>query len=100
MRLAELIMAVVMGLASIAMMVKSAELPIGWIDGEGPGGGAFPFWLAAGMGVCCREVVRSVDTIDVASPQFKSSANAICSQWRHQRREFHHRDEKTSEIFF
>jgi putative tricarboxylic transport membrane protein len=34
-------------------MWKSAELPIGWIEDEGPGAGAFPFWLAAGMLVCC-----------------------------------------------
>jgi putative tricarboxylic transport membrane protein len=52
-RAAELIMALIMGACSIALMVKSAQLPIGWIPGEGPGGGAFPFWLAAGMLVCC-----------------------------------------------
>jgi hypothetical protein len=34
-------------------MWKSTELPIGWIPGSGPGGGAFPFWLAAGMLICC-----------------------------------------------
>ena len=50
---AEPIVAVVMALCSIGLMVKSAELPVGWIAGEGPGGGAFPFWLAAGMLVCC-----------------------------------------------
>ncbi len=53
MRRAELIMAIVMGLSSIGLMWKSAELPIGWIPEEGPGGGAFPFWLSAGMLVCC-----------------------------------------------
>ena len=37
-----------MALCSIGLMVKSAELPVGWISGEGPGGGAFPFWLGAG----------------------------------------------------
>ena len=50
---AEPIMAVVMALCSIGLMVKSAELPVGWIPDEGPGGGAFPFWLGAGMLVCC-----------------------------------------------
>ena len=50
-------MAILMGLASIGLMVKSAELPVGWIDGEGPGGGAFPFWLALGMLVCCVWIV-------------------------------------------
>ena len=53
MRKAELVMAVVMAIASIGLMWKSAELPIGWIPREGPGGGAFPFWLSAGMLVCC-----------------------------------------------
>jgi putative tricarboxylic transport membrane protein len=53
MRKAELVMAVVMGLCSIGLMWKSTELPIGWIPGSGPAGGAFPFWLAAGMLVCC-----------------------------------------------
>ena len=46
-------MALVLGVLSVYLMVKSAELPIGWIPDEGPGGGAFPFWLSAGMLVCC-----------------------------------------------
>ena len=50
-------MALLMGFVSIALMVKSAELPIGWIEGEGPGGGAFPFWLSAGMLLCCAIIV-------------------------------------------
>ena len=57
MRKAEFLMATVMGLFSIGLMWKSTELPIGWIPGEGPGGGAFPFWLAAGMLVCCVAVL-------------------------------------------
>jgi hypothetical protein len=27
-------------------MYKATELPIGWVQRVGPGGGAFPFWLA------------------------------------------------------
>jgi putative tricarboxylic transport membrane protein len=57
MRLAELVMALVMGLFSIYLMVKSAELPIGYIPDEGPGGGAFPFWLSFGMLLCCLWIV-------------------------------------------
>lgn len=57
MRRAELAMAIAMGLVAIALMVKSAELPIGWIEREGPGGGAFPFWLSAGMLACCAAMV-------------------------------------------
>lgn len=57
MRRAELIMAAVMAVFSLYLMWKSAELEIGWIPGEGPGGGAFPFWLAAGMLVCCVLII-------------------------------------------
>ena len=57
MRVAELIMALIMGAVSIGLMVKSAELPIGWLPGEGPGGGAFPFWLSAGMLLCCVWII-------------------------------------------
>ena len=53
MRRAELVMALVMAAFSLYIMWKSTELPVGWIAGEGPGGGAFPFWLAAGMLICC-----------------------------------------------
>ncbi len=57
MRMAELVMAVVMAVFSLYLMWKSAELPIGWIPGEGPGGGARPFWLATGMLLCCVAIV-------------------------------------------
>ncbi len=48
-RTAELLMAVALALISIALMVKSAELNIGWVKGLGPGAGAWPFWLSTGM---------------------------------------------------
>ncbi len=57
MRRAELVMGIVMGVFSLYLMWKSAELPIGWIPGEGPGGGAWPFWLAVGMLLCCIVIV-------------------------------------------
>ena len=50
-------MAVFMAFFSFYLMWKSAELPIGWIPREGPGGGAFPFWLSAGMLVCSLWIV-------------------------------------------
>jgi hypothetical protein len=56
-RTAELLMAIMMGIFSIYLMVKSAELPIGWIDGEGPGGGAWPFWLSLVMLICCLGIL-------------------------------------------
>ncbi|PTX54239.1 tripartite tricarboxylate transporter TctB family protein [Litoreibacter ponti] len=34
---------------SIYFMWHATVLPIGWVEGEGPGGGAFPFWLSAIM---------------------------------------------------
>jgi len=52
-RTAELLFAIILALCSIAFMVKSAELNIGWIDGKGPGSGAWPFWLSTGMLACC-----------------------------------------------
>ena len=52
MRRAEYVMAAVMAVFSLYLMVKSAELPIGWEPRKGPGGGAFPFWLSLGMLVC------------------------------------------------
>ncbi len=52
-RTAEFVMAIFMSLCSIGLMVKSAELNIGWIEGRGPGAGAWPFWLSLGMLLCC-----------------------------------------------
>ncbi len=57
MRRTELVMAVVLAGLSIYVMWMSAELPIGWEPGVGPGGGAFSFWLAAGMVVCCLTII-------------------------------------------
>ena len=71
MRAAELIMAGVMAIFSLYLMWKSAELPIGWIPGEGPGGGAFPFWLSVGMLVCSAWVI--VRWIKRTSPPSRST---------------------------
>jgi hypothetical protein len=57
MRMAELVMGIVMAVLSLYLMWKSAELPIGWIPEEGPGGGAWPFWLSAGMLACCIAII-------------------------------------------
>ncbi|WP_422367157.1 tripartite tricarboxylate transporter TctB family protein [Pelagibius sp.] len=57
MRRAELTTAILLAAFSIYLMWKSAELPIGWLPGEGPGGGAFPFWLAAIMLASCVWIV-------------------------------------------
>ena len=52
MRLAEIVTAGVLALLSVYMMWKSTELNVGYIRGEGPGGGAWPFWLSGIMLVC------------------------------------------------
>jgi len=56
-RVAELAMAILMGVFSLYLMYKSAELPIGWIPQEGPGGGAWPFWLAVMMLLSCVGII-------------------------------------------
>lgn len=53
MRAAEFVMGVVMALFSVYLMWKSSELPIGWTEGSGPGGGAWPFWLSLIMLLSC-----------------------------------------------
>ena len=70
MRKAELAMAVAMGIFSLYLMWKSAELPIGWIPDEGPGGGAWPFWLSALMLICCVWIV--VNWVRRTSPPSQS----------------------------
>lgn len=81
MRQAELVLALVMAAVSAGLMWKSAELPIGWLPGEGPGGGAFPFWLAAGMLGCCAWILvrwarRTAGTVgaDEETPFFARGA--------------------------
>lgn len=60
MRRMDVIVAVVLAIFSAYLMWKSTELPIGWVRDYGPGGGAFPFWLGAGMLACCLIIlVRS-----------------------------------------
>jgi len=56
-RTAELLMAIMMAAFSIYLMYKSTELEIGWIEDEGPGGGAWPFWLSAVMLISCLGIL-------------------------------------------
>ena len=57
-RTAELVMGVFLALFSIGLMYKSADgLAIGWIAGSGPGAGAWPFWLSAGMLLSCLAII-------------------------------------------
>ncbi|MDG3042749.1 tripartite tricarboxylate transporter TctB family protein [Roseicyclus marinus] len=57
MRYGEILTAGVLALFSIYLMWKSTELPIGFIEGRGPGGGAWPFWLSAIMLLSCIMVM-------------------------------------------
>ena len=53
MRYGEIFTAGILALISMYLMWKSAELPIGFIEGRGPGGGAWPFWLSTIMLISC-----------------------------------------------
>jgi hypothetical protein len=70
-RTAELLMAVVLALLSVGFMVKSAELHIGWVPGRGPGSGAWPFWLSAGMLVATAATI--VRWFTKATPESRST---------------------------
>lgn len=52
MRRGEFITSGVLAALSIYMMWKSTELKVGYISGEGPGGGAWPFWLSGIILIC------------------------------------------------
>ena len=71
MRRAELTTAGLLALFSIYLMWKSAELEIGFVPDEGPGGGAWPFWLAAGMLICT--ILIGYNAIRRTSPPSRSS---------------------------
>ncbi|MEL7183601.1 MAG: tripartite tricarboxylate transporter TctB family protein, partial [Pseudomonadota bacterium] len=57
MRRGEIILAGLLALFSVYLMWKSTELPIGYISGQGPGGGFWPFWLAFIMLLSCGWIV-------------------------------------------
>ncbi len=70
MRLGEIITAGVLALLSIYLMSESAELEIGYVRGEGPGGGAWPFWLSAIMLV--TTVFIAINWVRRTSPPSRS----------------------------
>ncbi|MGF1503010.1 MAG: tripartite tricarboxylate transporter TctB family protein [Paracoccaceae bacterium] len=69
-RQAELLMGITTLVISIAIMVKSAELRIGWVPQRGPGAGAWPFWLAGGMALA--SVATLVRWVLGATPEARS----------------------------
>ena len=56
MRAAELTVAASLMALSIWFMALASDLPVGWVEGRGPGGGAFPFWLGAIMFSCAAAI--------------------------------------------
>lgn len=68
MRIAELAMAIILSMVSIYLMWKAGQ-PISWdptsqrfdnigfIEGQGPGSGFWPFWLSAAMLVMCGWII-------------------------------------------
>ncbi|MEO1206545.1 MAG: tripartite tricarboxylate transporter TctB family protein [Pseudomonadota bacterium] len=73
-RTAELLMALTMAVFSAYLMWKSTELNIGWVTGEGPGGGFWPFWLSAAMLLSCVGIlvnwVRKIGPIATSTEYF------------------------------
>ena len=67
MRRTEIVTAVILGLFSLYLMWEAGEpspnawdpamqhrfANVGWIEGEGPGSGFWPFWLSTIMFLCC-----------------------------------------------
>lgn len=53
MRIGEIVTVGILALFSVYLMWKSTELPIGYTSGQGPGGGAWPFWLSGLMLLSC-----------------------------------------------
>ncbi|TCP41805.1 tripartite tricarboxylate transporter TctB family protein [Rhodovulum marinum] len=66
-----------MGL-SLYFMWHATVLPIGWTDGSGPGGGAFPFWLSAVMLLASGGILlRSILAHPHEGEKFFPDADAI-----------------------
>lgn len=80
-RVAEILMAIILALCSIGLMIKSAELNIGWIEGRGPGSGAWPFWLSTGMLLCCLWTIvrwfRKITPESVSTEAYISKDTAL-----------------------
>jgi len=80
-RTAEILVAIILALCSVGLMVKSAELNIGWIEGRGPGSGAWPFWLSTGMLLCCLWTIirwfRKITPESVSTEAYISKDTAL-----------------------
>jgi hypothetical protein len=69
---------------SLYCMWHATVLPIGWIEGEGPGGGAFPFWLAllmllASGGVLVRALLSAAPLQPFFDPDTASQVGLVAA---------------------
>ena len=80
MRRGEFITAGVLAVLSIYMMWKSTELNVGYITGEGPGGGAWPFWLSGIMLICT--VLIAINAARRTSPPSQSDEPVLDAEGR------------------
>ncbi|MCB2094685.1 MAG: tripartite tricarboxylate transporter TctB family protein [Rhodobacteraceae bacterium] len=80
MRRGEIITAGILAVMSIYMMWKSTELDIFYIKGEGPGGGAWPFWLSGIMLICT--VIIAVNAVRRVSPPSQSDEPVLDAEGR------------------
>ncbi|ETX16684.1 hypothetical protein OCH239_02335 [Roseivivax halodurans JCM 10272] len=81
MRKGEISLAGLLTLLSLYLMWKSTELPVGYIRGEGPGGGAWPFWLSVIMLLSC--IAIAVNWWRGTSPPSRSEEAMLDSYgWR------------------
>ena len=80
MRRGEFITAGVLAVLSIYMMVKSTDLNIGYISGEGPGGGAWPFWLSGIMLICTALI--AYNAVRRTSPPSQSDEPVLDAEGR------------------
>ena len=74
-RRAEITVAVVLALCSIALMIKSAQNRITWSAEENMGAGFLPFYLSLGMLICT--VLTIVKFILKKSPQSQDTSAFI-----------------------
>lgn len=80
MRRGEFITAGILAVLSIYMMWKSTELNVGYIKGEGPGGGAWPFWLSGIMLLCTALI--AYNAVRRTSPPSQSDEPVLDSEGR------------------
>ena len=72
-RLADLMAAIGLAIFSIYLMSESAKLPIGYTANGEVGAGAFPFWAASGMLICCLWII--LNWLQRANPIARSTAS-------------------------